>query len=289
MTPTATRMTASRQENPRSAVSLSGGDNSVRYDNVSMMFPGQGRGRPTLAVDSFDLEIAASEFLVIVGPSGCGKSTVLAMTGGLVQPTAGSVFLAGEKIRRPGPDKAIVFQHFSLFPWMTVVANIAFGLKLNGVEAQERERRLSYYLPLCGLAGFEDHYPHQLSGGMRQRVAIARALVLRPRLLLMDEPFAALDAQNRIVMQEELVRVWSEHKPTVIFVTHSVEEAVYLADRIVVMTRHPGRIKDVVAVTGNDAGAHWRGLSFDEAVRDSAFQDLRGRIWRMIRDEIVVE
>jgi len=289
VTPESSRTTAPRQGNRPLAVSLPGDDNSVRYDNVSMMFPAQGRGRPTLAVDGFDLEIAASEFLVIVGPSGCGKSTVLAMTGGLAQPTAGSVFLAGERIRKPGPDKAIVFQHFSLFPWMTVVANIAFGLKLNGVDAQERERRISYYLPLCGLAGFEEHYPHQLSGGMRQRVAIARALVLRPRLLLLDEPFAALDAQNRIVMQEELVRVWSEHKPTVIFVTHSVEEAVYLADRIVVMTRHPGRIKEVIPVTGGSTGTHWRGLSFDEAVRDSAFQDLRGRIWGMIRDEIVVE
>lgn len=254
-----------------------------------MLFPALGRGRPTLAVDRFDLEIAASEFLVIVGPSGCGKSTVLSMTGGLVQPTAGAVYLGGERVRKPGPDKAIVFQHFSLFPWMTVVDNIAFGLKLNGVEPQERERRIAYYLPLCGLAGFENHYPDQLSGGMRQRVAIARALVLRPRLILMDEPFAALDAQNRIVMQEELIRVWSEHKPTVIFVTHSVDEAVYLADRIVVMTRRPGRIKQIVPVTGSGVGAHWRGLSFDEAVRAADFQEMRRRVWSLIRDEIVVE
>ena len=289
MTPEASDTGAPGPGRRLKVVSSQGGSNGVRYEDVSMLFPAQGRGRPTLAVDSFDLEIAASEFLVIVGPSGCGKSTVLSMTGGLVQPTGGAISLGGERIRKPGPDKAIVFQHFSLFPWMTVVGNIAFGLKLNGVDAQERERRIAYYLPLCGLAGFENHYPHQLSGGMRQRVAIARALVLRPRLLLMDEPFAALDAQNRIVMQEELVRVWSEHKPTVIFVTHSVEEAVYLADRIVVMSRRPGRIKQVVPVGRGTGTPHWRGRSFDEALRDSAFQDLRGRIWGLIRDEIVVE
>ncbi|HYE34312.1 ABC transporter ATP-binding protein [Methylocaldum sp.] len=263
--------------------------NGVRYKDVSMRFAGHRNAQPTLAIDSFSLEIAASEFLVIVGPSGCGKSTLLAMGGGLASPTMGQVFLGGEAIRRPGPDKAIVFQNFSLFPWKTVVENIEFGLRLNGVPPAERRERLDYYLPIIGLKGFEQHYPRQLSGGMQQRVAIARVLVLRPRLLLMDEPFAALDAQNRTVMQEELVRVWSEHKPTVIFVTHSVEEAVFLADRIVVMTRRPGRTKAVIDVRETTGAAHWRTAPLDRVMRRNDFQDLRGRVWDLIRDEIVVE
>lgn len=265
------------------------GGNGVRFENVSMSFTGNRGGRPTLAVDDFSLEVAENEFLVIVGPSGCGKSTLLAMAGGLTQPTTGGLFLGDEPIVNPGPDKAIVFQSFSLFPWMTVIDNIEFGMRLNGVSPFERRRRLDYYLPIIGLKGFEDHYPKQLSGGMQQRVAIARCLVLRPRLLLMDEPFAALDAQNRTVMQEELVRVWSAHRPTVIFVTHSVEEAVFLADRIVVMTRRPGRIKDVIDVRATTGAQHWRAAPLDQVMRRGDFQDLRGRVWDLIRDEIVIE
>lgn len=262
----------------------------VRFDKVSMRFPGSGRAQTsTLAVDDFTLEVVASEFLVIVGPSGCGKSTILSMAAGLTEPTSGTVLLDGSRIRGPGPDKAVVFQGFSLFPWKTVVENIEFGLVLNGVPAAERARRVDYYLPITGLKGFEHHYPRQLSGGMQQRVAIARSLVLRPRLLLMDEPFAALDAQNRTVMQEELVRVWSEYRPTVIFVTHSVEEAVFLADRIVVMTRRPGRIKQVIDVRAATGIEHWREAPLDQVQRRSDFQDLRAEVWSLIRDDIVVE
>lgn len=263
--------------------------NSVRYEDVSMLFPGNRGAPPTLAIDRFSLDVAESEFLVIVGPSGCGKSTILAMSGGLATPTTGKVFLGRELITQPGPNKAIVFQNFSLFPWKTVVDNIEFGLRLNHVAAEERRRRIDYYLPVIGLKGFEKHYPRQLSGGMQQRVAIARALVLQPRLLLMDEPFAALDAQNRTMMQEELVRVWSEHKPTVIFVTHSVEEAVFLADRIVVMTRRPGRIKEVIDVRETAGAQHWRARPLDQVMRRNDFQDLRARVWGLIRDEIVIE
>jgi len=272
-----------------SGASPANSENGVRYEAISMLFPGTGGARPTLAVDSFSLEVKPREFLVIVGPSGCGKSTILTMTAGLAAPTSGRIFLGQEQIRKPGPDKAVVFQNFSLFPWKTVVANIEFGLALNGVDAAERKRRIDYYLPIIGLKGFENHYPKQLSGGMQQRVAIARSLVLRPRLLLMDEPFAALDAQNRTVMQEELVRVWSEHKQTVIFITHSVEEAVFLADRIVVMTRRPGRIKEVIDVAGVAGEQHWRTTPFDQAMSRSDFQTLRHRVWEQIRDEIVIE
>ena len=254
-----------------------------------MIFPGHNRTKPTLAIDKFSLNVKAREFLVIVGPSGCGKSTILAMSAGLVKPTAGKVFLGQELVGRPGPDKAVVFQNLSLFPWKTVVGNIEFGLRLNGIEAAERCRRIDYYVPMMGLKGFEHHYPTQLSGGMQQRVAIARSLVLRPRLLLMDEPFAALDAQNRTLMQEELVRVWSEHKQTVIFVTHSVEEAVFLADRVVVMTRRPGRIKEVIDVGWIAGAKHWRATPFGEAMQRSDFQSLRHRVWELIRDEIVTK
>ena len=235
MTPEASDTGASGPGRRLKVVSSSGGSNGVRYEDVSMLFPAQGSGRPTLAVDSFDLEIAASEFLVIVGPSGCGKSTVLSMTGGLVQPTGGTISLGGGRIRKPGPDKAIVFQYFSLFPWMTVVANIAFGLKLNGVDAQERERRIAYYLPLCGLAGFENHYPHQLSGGMRQRVTIALATLLGPTIIVGDEPTTALDVVVQRGVVQLLKNVQSTLENTIVLVTHDMGVHVNAADRIGIM------------------------------------------------------
>ncbi len=261
----------------------------LRFAGISVRYRGHRGGADLLALDRFDLAVDPGEFLVIVGPSGCGKSTLLAIAGGLDAPSGGRVLLDGAAVERPGPDKAIVFQSFSLFPWKTVVENIEFGLQLNGVAPEERRRRVDYYVPIIGLKGFERHYPRQLSGGMQQRVAIARSLVLRPRLLLMDEPFAALDAQSRTVMQEELVRVWSEHKPTVVFVTHSVEEAVFLADRIVVMTRRPGRIKEIIDVRAAAGAPHWRASALDQVMRRADFQDLRARVWNLIRDEIVLD
>ena len=262
--------------------------NNVRFEGVGMSFQGTRRSGPTVAIDDFTLDVGPGEFLVVVGPSGCGKSTILSIAGGLTQPTSGRALLGDVPIVGPGPSKAIVFQSFSLFPWKTVVENIEFGLELNRVPRLERMRRVEHYLSVIGLNGFEGHYPRQLSGGMQQRVAIARCLVLQPQLLLMDEPFAALDAQNRTVMQEELVRLWLEQKPTVIFVTHSVEEAVFLADRIVVMTRRPGRIKEVVDVGQEVGDVHWREKPLDEVMRLSEFQNLRAKVWNLIRDEIVV-
>ena len=259
--------------------------NDLRYDNVSMEF--SGRAGLVRALDPFNFAIHENEFVVIVGPSGCGKSTLLHLTAGLNKATTGQILLGGDPIRGPGPDKAIVFQNFSLFPWKSVYGNIDFGLRINGLPEAERRELIAHYIRLIGLDGFENHYPRQLSGGMQQRVAIARSFVLRPRVLLMDEPFAALDAQNRQLMQEELVRIWLTQRPTVLFITHSVEEAVFLADRVIVMTRRPGRIKEVVTpaevMSGKD---HWRSQPYDDVIRQANFQDLRTKVWNLVKDEI---
>ncbi len=259
--------------------------NSISYRNLSKQFTGQ--AGVVTALDEFSFEIEEREFIVIVGPSGCGKSTLLSITAGLLFPSKGTLTVGGEPVEGPGPDRAVVFQDFSLFPWKTVEENISFGLRINGVPVDERLRLMTRSIEMIGLKGFEQYYPDQLSGGMQQRVAIARAFVMRPKVLLMDEPFAALDAMNRTLMQEELVRIWSEDKPTVLFITHSVEEALYLADRIIVMTRRPGRIKELVNV-GETCGrdSHWRHGSLDEAMVDPAFQKLRHRVWNSVKEEI---
>jgi NitT/TauT family transport system ATP-binding protein len=179
-----------------------------------------------------------------------------------------------------------VFQSFSLFPWKSVRENIEFGLRINGKPVAERRDLVARAVKLIGLDGFEDHYPRQLSGGMQQRVAIARSFVLSPRVLLMDEPFAALDAQNRQLMQEELVRIWASQRPTVVFITHSVEEAVFLADRIVVMSRRPGRVKKVIDVNAAAGARHWRTEHFEDVIRRPGFQDLRAEVWGLVKSEI---
>ncbi len=258
----------------------------LRYDRLRVVYEGAGRGGDVTAIEELSFEVAEHEFLVIVGPSGCGKSTLLQVTAGLARPSAGRVLLAGAEVRGPSADKAVVFQNFSLFPWKTVAENIGFGLSINGIAARERAERIAYYVEVTGLHGFENHYPRQLSGGMQQRVAIARALVMRPRVLLMDEPFAALDAMNRTLMQEELVRLWATQRPTVLFITHSVEEAVYLADRVMVMTRRPGRIKRVVDVRAAAGAEHWRQRPIDAVTGLASFQALRHEVWSAVRSEI---
>jgi NitT/TauT family transport system ATP-binding protein len=260
--------------------------NDLSYENVTMRF--EGRSGAVQALERFDFQVSSSEFLVIVGPSGCGKSTLLHLTAGLYKPPTGRILLGGSEVREPGPDKAIVFQNFSLFPWKTVHDNIEFGLRINGIPPTEREEQIKRVIRLIGLDGFENHYPRQLSGGMQQRVAIARSFVLKPRTLLMDEPFAALDAQNRQIMQEELVRIWQTQRPTVLFITHSVEEAVFLADRVIVMTRRPGRVKEVIDITQITGDRHWRSDPFDEVIRRAEFQDARSRIWGLVKSEISV-
>jgi NitT/TauT family transport system ATP-binding protein len=213
---------------------------------VSKQFFAEGKEMQIL--QDINLSIKENEFICFIGPSGCGKTTLLRIVAGLEDPTVGTITLDGELIKGPSPERGMVFQEYSLFPWRTVIDNIAFGLELRGIPANERMVRSRQYLKMVGLERFETRYPHELSGGMKQRVAIARALVNDPRALLMDEPFGALDAQTRNIMQSELLRIWSEEKKTVVFVTHSVDEAIYLADRIVIMSARPGRIKDVIEI-----------------------------------------
>src|SRR5258708_130625 len=203
-------------------------------------------GRPVLALEDVSLDIAAREFVALLGPSGCGKSTLLYLIGGFLPTETGRILVEGKPIGAPGPDRGIVFQHFALFPWKTVRANVLYGWERMGLAREERERRAQSFIDLVGLTGFEDSYPSQLSGGMRQRTAIARTLAFDPKILLMDEPFGALDAQTRGLMQSELLRIWQRTPKTVIFVTHDVQEAVYLADRVAVMSARPGRIKTIV-------------------------------------------
>jgi NitT/TauT family transport system ATP-binding protein len=202
-----------------------------------------------LALSDIGLDIRDGEFISLLGPSGCGKSTLLKIIAGLIPASAGAIEISGAVVNGPGPDRSVVFQDYALFPWMTVQDNVEFGLEARGVSAAERRKTSAELLQVVGLSDFAKKFPHHLSGGMKQRVSIARALAVDPQILLMDEPFGALDAQTRSVLQEELLRIWKRYKKTVVFVTHSIEEAIYLSDRIVVMTARPGRIKTIVTVS----------------------------------------
>ena len=202
------------------------------------------KGPRLLALDNINLEIAAGEFVCIVGPSGCGKTSLLSLIAGLSFPTRGEVQLNNKPVTGPGTDRILIFQEHGLFPWLTVGQNVEFGMKMNGVKKAERKQKIKHYLQLVHLDQFEDSFTHQLSGGMRQRVAIARALATEPNVLLMDEPFAALDAQTRDLLHDELERIWRETGCTIVFVTHNIRESVRLGDRVVLMTYRPGRIKN---------------------------------------------
>ena len=237
------------------------------------------RGREVLALDQVSLEVANREFVALLGPSGCGKSTLLYLIGGFLPVETGAITVDGKKVTGPGPDRGIVFQHFALFPWKTVRGNILYGLERQGMPKEQREKRAMEYIELVGLSGFEDSYPSQLSGGMKQRTAIARTLAFDPNILLMDEPFGALDAQTRGLMQSELLRIWQRTPKTVIFVTHDVQEAVYLADRVAVMSARPGRIKAVV------------GTKFEKNDPDifkaKPFVEKVDEIWHLVREEAI--
>jgi NitT/TauT family transport system ATP-binding protein len=242
------------------------------------------RGSTVVALKPCDLSIARGEFVTVVGPSGCGKSTLMMIAAGLDAPSAGEILVDGQPAGPAGPRRTVVFQRFALFPSETVAQNIAFGLRVAGVERGERERRVSEQLDFMALSRFRDAFPHELSGGMQQRVAIARALVVRPDILLMDEPFGALDAQTRTILQEEVSRLSRDMHYTVMFITHSVEEAVYLGDRVVVMTRGPGRIKREITLPRD---AEWRGLDIEEAGNHPEFMRIKREVWELIRTEIV--
>ncbi len=219
-------------------------DHQLTLRNVTRTFDAENGSRE--ALENITLEVTPREFLCIVGPSGCGKTTLLRMIAGLDYPTSGEIILDGTPVRGPSPDRGMVFQEFSLFPWRTVLKNVEFGLEIQ--DKRDIKRTAERYIELVGLSGFEHSFPFQLSGGMKQRVAIARALATEPAILLMDEPFGSVDAQTRNVLQEELLEIWKRTKKTILFVTHSVDEAVYLADRVVVMSPRPGRIRDIVSV-----------------------------------------
>jgi NitT/TauT family transport system ATP-binding protein len=219
----------------------------IEFIDVGMTYQRRGGGE-TVALERTSLSIAPGEFICIVGPSGCGKTTLLHCLDGLQTPTSGRILIDGREITAPGRDRAMVFQSASLMPWRTVLRNITYGLDLQGVALREALPRAQKMIELVGLVGFEDRHPGELSGGMQQRVNLARALVIDPEVILLDEPFAALDAQTRELMQTELLRVWDETKKTAVFITHQISEAVYLADRVVVMSARPGNVKAIVPV-----------------------------------------
>lgn len=206
------------------------------------------RGEKQQALAKVSLEVYEGEFVCLLGPSGCGKTTLLSMIAGFNEPTAGEVLIDGEKVVKPDPGHITIFQEYGLFPWRTVLDNVAFGLESQGVPRAEREKTAMEYIKLVGLEEFSRNHPGELSGGMKQRVALARALAVEPDIIFMDEPFGALDAMTRFKMQEEIVRIWQETNKTIIFVTHDIDEAVYLADRVVVMTPLPGKVKSVIPV-----------------------------------------
>jgi NitT/TauT family transport system ATP-binding protein len=237
------------------------------------------RGRAVLALEDVSLQVNSREFVALLGPSGCGKSTLLYLIGGFLPVETGAILIDGNPVAGPGPDRGIVFQHFALFPWKTVRGNILYGLERQGMAREEREQRAQDFIQLVGLSGFEDSYPSQLSGGMKQRTAIARTLAIDPKILLMDEPFGALDAQTRHLMQSELLSIWQRTPKTVIFVTHDVQEAVYLADRVAVMSARPGRIKTIVDT------------KFDKndpnVFKAKAFVDKVDEIWNLVRVEAI--
>lgn len=233
------------------------GDIKLKVSNLQKIFPAANKKEKDLiALKDINLEVKESEFVVMVGPSGCGKSTLINIIGGLEEATEGEVLIEGKPVTAPGADRGMVFQGYSLFPWLTVQKNVEFGLKMKKVPKAQREKTAREYIQLVGLSGFENALPKQLSGGMKQRVAIARTLANSPEILLMDEPFGALDAQTRMVMQELLARVSRETKNTILFITHDIDEAILLADRIYVMSRRPGTIREILEVNMNGERSH---------------------------------
>lgn len=246
---------------------------NVEVKNVSKTFHGQ--GKDVTALRDINLEIPAGQFVCLLGPSGCGKSTLLNAIAGFSPPTTGEIKVGGKLVTHPGPDRGMVFQEYALFPWMTVEDNISFGLRLKKTTESEIQKTVDRLLATLKLTEFRDRFPKDLSGGMRQRVAIARVLALDPPIMLMDEPFGALDALTRRSLQDEILKIWQENKKTVIFVTHSMEESIYLADRIVVMTYRPGTIKKDIMVD----------LPHPRDPSAMSFNTLKGEISRLVMEE----
>ena len=249
---------------------------ALEASGVKKVYTKNGQRLEVLDVDRF--AVREGEFITVIGPSGCGKSTFLHIVGGFIKAEGGSIRVYGQEVSGPGPDRGMMFQEFALFPWKTVAGNVAWGLEVQGVPTAEIEAVVRKYLEMMGLAEFRNHYPAELSGGMKQRVALARVLAFDPKVLLMDEPFGALDAQTREVMQEELTRLWDRTGKTIVFVTHDIEEAVYLGDRVVVLTARPGRIREEVRI----ALPRPRDLTIKKSVE---CHEYRNYIWDLIRSE----
>jgi NitT/TauT family transport system ATP-binding protein len=256
----------------------------IEIENVTKSFSvKRGKGialEEFTAVSNINLEIKTGEFMVLVGPSGCGKSTLLDLLGGLTTPTNGVIKLDGKLISGPALDRGIVFQQYALFPWLSALGNVTFGLEEKGYTKNEQISIAREYIALVGLEGFEDRYPHELSGGMKQRIAIARSLAYNPEVLLMDEPFAALDAQTRETLQAELLRIWKKTGKTILFITHGIDEAVYLGQRVAVMTSRPGKIKEIIEIPLN-------ALQSEQDIRSlPEFGTYRQRIWSLLHSEV---
>lgn len=236
-------------------------------------------GGRLLALDNVNLKVNEGEFVTIVGPSGCGKTTFINLADGLLKPTAGALLIDGKPVTGPGTDRGMVFQDSCLMPWRTVFKNVIFGLECQGLDNGEGQERARKFIKLVGLEGFEDHYPHELSGGMQQRCNLARALTVDPKILIMDEPFAALDAQTREIMQLELLRIWREARKTVLFITHQINEAIYLADRVIVFGARPGRVKETIQIEIERP----RPLSVKRAQQFLEYED---HLWNLIEEEV---
>lgn len=251
----------------------------ITIRDLCIDYVSEDRGTTHRAVEGLSLEVMANEFLCVVGPSGCGKSTLIAAIAGFLRPRSGTLTLDGMPIRGPGADRGVVFQDYALLPWRTVLDNVTLGLRLRGISRRERNRVGRQFLEMINLSDAADKYPHELSGGMKQRVAVARTLANTPEIMLMDEPFAAIDAQSRMTLQEELLRIWSQSRVTVLFITHAVEEAVFLADRVAVMTPGPGRLKAVVRVDIPRQQRQWATIGADQrfvALREHVLSLVRG-------------
>jgi NitT/TauT family transport system ATP-binding protein len=253
---------------------------AVSAIGVGKTYPGHSVDDPPVqALRDINFTVHQNEFCSILGHSGCGKTTLLTIIAGFEQPSSGQLLLSGIPVGKPGWERTMIFQDYALFPWLTVQDNIAFGLEMKNIKPAERSRIVKEYVALVGLSGFERRYPHQLSGGMRQRVSIARALAVNPRVLLMDEPFGALDAQNRSLMQREMARIWESERKTCVLVTHSIDEAIVLSDRILVMTRRPGTIKADIEVA----------LARPRSEDDTEVVALRRKVRELILDEVEPE
>jgi NitT/TauT family transport system ATP-binding protein len=257
-------------------------DSIIRLDNIRIEYENDATGVKHLAVENVSLDLHENEFLVVVGPSGCGKSTLLSAIAGFLKPVSGRLTMHDKDINGPGADRGVVFQDYALLPWKTVLDNVAIGLKFKGVAKAERNRVALEFLELAGLGGEGDKYPHQLSGGMRQRAAVARTLTNAPEVMLMDEPFAAVDAQTRMTLQEELVRIWEQSNVTVFFVTHSVEEAIFLGHRVVVLSQGPGTIKKSLEIDIPREQRKWSILN-----KNPRFHELKEEITALVRKDEV--